>query len=409
MVDDLKVAGYLAYKTIVRGRKATNALMIFIMSLAFINLVFISSILNGVVATIDRQLQTNLVSNIVVEPQEKPVKKDLISRAQELRREIERLAGVTATARRYKLAATISFDKERNGKFIRHGAQIMGVEPENERLFSEIASKMVSGRYLDGLGSGDIILGFDLAGGPGTSSTIDNLEGATVGRKVEVTFGNGVSREYTVRGIFKTSFTVVDHEAFITAREAESVLDTYDSASQILVKLAAPGTEESRMAEVQRLAPDLKVRPWTEYSGMFSGVSSTVNTITAVISAIGLLVAAVTIFIVIFVSVTHKRRQIGILKAIGLRPRVIVISYVLQALFFAVSGVIIGTLAVLLLLVPYFSAHPLDLPIGASGLTLDPARFRGDILMLIGASIVAGLLPSWQGSRENILKAIWGD
>ena len=409
MFKDLKTAGYLAYKTIVRGKKATNALMIFIMSLAFINLVFISSILNGVVVAIDRQLRTNVVSDIVIEPQETPVRKDYITSVQQLRNDLGEISGVVATSPHYKLSGTIAFDKNKDGKFIRRAAQIVGVDPETESTFSEVSTKLLRGRYLAGVGSGDIILGLDLAGGPGSSSTIDNLQGVDVGQKVSVGFVNGLTREYTVRGIFKTNFSLVDHMAFITVKEAESVLGIHDMASQVLVKLMDGTSDETRyIADIQRLAPSLKIRPWTEYSGMFSGVSSTVNTITAVISAIGLAVAAVTIFILIFVNVTYKRRQIGILKAIGIQERIIVYSYVLQALFYAVFGVILGTLAVVFALVPYFAAHPLDLPVGVVSLALDERRFVANILMLVGAALVAGALPSWQGARENILKAIWG-
>ena len=408
MFQNLNTAAYLAYKTISRGKKATNALMVFIMSLAFINLVFISSILNGVVVAIDRQLKNNLVSNVVIEPQEKPVKKDYVTRVGDLRERISQLDGVVATSRHYKLTGTVAFDKYKDGKFTRHSAQIIGVDPESEKSFSEVAAKMVRGRYLEGLGNGDIIMGLDLAGGPGASSTIDNLGGVDIGQKVEVTFANGLTREYTVRGVFKTNFALVDHEAFITSREAESVLSVYDSASQVLVKIDSPQGEAPYIVQIKEMEPSLIVRPWTEYSGMFSGVSSTVNTITTVISAIGLVVAAVTIFILIFVNVTYKRRQIGILKAIGIQERVIVYSYVMQALFYAISGVIIGALVVFFALVPYFDAHPLDLPVGAISLALNEGRFIANVLMLVGAALVAGAIPSWQGARENILKAIWG-
>jgi len=408
VLKNLKTAAYLAYKTVSRGKKATNALMIFIMSLAFINLVFISSILNGVVVAIDRQLKNNFVSNIVVEPQEKPVKKDFINRVGELRDRIGRLPGVIATSRHYKLNAGLSFDPNKDGRLTRRSTLITGVDPESEKDFSEVASKMVRGRYLEGLGSGDIIIGLDLAGGPGSSSTIDNLGGVDVGQKIEATFSNGLQREYTVRGIFKTNFALLDHEAFITAREAESVLSVYDGASQVLVKIGPDRSEAPLIAVIRSLEPYLVIRPWTEYSGMFSGVSRTVNTITAVISAIGLIVAAVTIFILIFVNVTYKRRQIGILKAIGIQERIIVYSYVLQALFYACSGVVLGALIVFFALVPWFNAHPLDLPIGAISLALNRQRFAANALMLVGAALVAGAIPSWQGARENILKAIWG-
>ncbi len=54
--ENIRLALFLAYKSIIRGSRATIILMIFIMSLAFVNLVFIASILNGVIVTNNTQM-----------------------------------------------------------------------------------------------------------------------------------------------------------------------------------------------------------------------------------------------------------------------------------------------------------------------------------------------------------------
>lgn len=405
---NMRIALFLGFKSIAKGNKAILALMIFIMALAFVNLIFISSILSGIIVAINNQIKTNIVSNIVIDPQEEPVRKDFIIHAEELRREIENIPGIAATAGRYKLAATIAYDKEKNGKFLYRSVEIIGVDPESEKNISEIPRKIIEGRYLEGLGTGDIVIGSSLAGGYG-GDEITSLGGAKVGDKIRTTLSNGIIRNYTIRGIFKVNFEDVDRSfAFITTKEAESILSVFDNASQILVKIDKPETEDYYIGQIQKIAPDLKVKKWTDYMGGMGGISESFNVITLIISAIGLAVAAITIFILVYVNVVNKRRQIGILKAIGINQNIIICSYIFQALFYAIFGVIIGILLIFFVIEPYFSVHPLDLPVGEVGLALNSQMIIQNILSLLLAAFVAGLIPSWRAAKENILKAIWG-
>lgn len=409
MLINLKVALFLAFKSAIRGNKAVVALMIFIMSLAFINLVFTSSILNGIIVTINNQVKTNLVSNIVIEPQEEPTKEDFIADADELQRQVKNIPGVTDAACHYKLTGSIAYDKEKNGKFKSVPASIIGVDPVQEEQFTEVTQKIVDGRYLEGLEDSDIVLGSELAGGyGGAGDDLRSLGGVRVGDKVEVIFSNGIKRDYKVKGIFKVNFGFVDRQAFIASKEAESVLSVHNSASQILVRTENDDEENQYISQIQSIDPNLKLRKWSEYMGELSGITESFNMITSVISAIGLVVAAVTIFILIYVNVVHRRRQIGILKAIGIKQNIIVYSYIFQALFYAISGIIIGALLVFYLIAPYFAAHPLKLPIGEASLALSNSLVMCSVFGLLLASLVAGLVPSWRGARENIIDAIWG-
>lgn len=405
----LRVASFLAFKFIVRGQRSTIILMILILSLSFVNLVFIAGILGGITAALNQQLITNLTSNIVVEPQEEPVKKRLIIHQEELRRHIQQIPGVIATSRHYKLPATLAYDKEKNGNLKFASTEVIGIDPDQEKEFTLVARNLLVGRYLEVLGTDEIILGSDLAGGYGSSQESTSLGGVKVGDKVWVTFSNGVERHYRVKGIYKVWFSFVDRLAFITSREAESAFSVYNDASQILVQVdTARLSEDSGVHQIQAIAPNLKVRKWTELMGEFADVTTAFNMITLVVSAVGLAVAAATIFILIYVHAVNKRRQIGILKAIGIKQSIIVCSYVLQSLFYSFCGVAIGSLLIFYVLAPYFSEHPLKLPIGDTSLVLDPMRIIFSILSVLAAASIAGFIPSWRVAKQNILKAIWG-
>ncbi len=411
-MQDLRVAIFLAFKSIIKGNKSTVFLIIFILSLSFINLIFISSILKGIVEAVDRQVIENLTSNIVIDPQEEPTIKDFILHASEIRREIENIPGVLSTTSHYKLAATIEYDRYKNGKFKVVSGEVVGISPEEERRVTGVFRSMVAGRYLEGLGVEEIILGGDLAGGYGGEEII-SLGGVKVGDKVRLTFTNGVVRNYKVRGIFLARLGFVDRLAFITRQEAESILPVYNSASQILVKVDARGPDKAGVEQyykdrIQSLVPKLKVRRWVEFLGAMANISKSFNIISSVVSAIGLAVASITIFILIYVNAVNKRRQIGILKAIGIKQNIIILSYIIQALFYTLSGILIGLILIFYLIEPYFLTHPLKLPIGDTYLALHAAGVVFSILSLLVAGLIAGLIPAWQVARENILKAIWG-
>jgi len=409
MKKDLKVAFFLGYKSIVNGHKGTIVLMIFILSLAFVNLVFVASILNGITTTINNQIVNNYVANIVISPQEEPRRKDYIVHTKELRQQIKNLPGVTATVAHYKMIATFAYDKNKDGQFKYGSWEVIGVDPEEEPSVTGILNNIIAGNYLEGLGSGDIVLGSDIAGGYGAVEEFKSLGGARVGEKVRLNFGNGATREYTVRGISKVRFILIDQTAYITAKEAKSILQLSDNrASQILVKIDKTGNEDWYIEKIKEIAPNLKVRKWTEYTSIVGDLTKSFDLIAAMISIIGLAVAAITIFILIYVNAINKRRQIGILKAIGIKENIVIISYILQALFYAISGIVLGSIIMFYFVEPYFIHHPLMFPIGDITLTIKEFQVTQGVFGLLVAAFIAGLIPAWRAARENMLKAIWG-
>src|SRR3990167_5101410 len=88
-------------------------------------------------------------------------------------------------------------------------------------------------------------------------------------------------------------------------------------------------------------------------------VETTFGILGNALSSIALVVASITVFIVVFINAVTKRKFIGIMKGIGISPLAIEVSYILQALFYGVSGSIIGLALTFGLLRPYFSAHPI--------------------------------------------------
>jgi ABC-type antimicrobial peptide transport system permease subunit len=137
-------------------------------------------------------------------------------------------------------------------------------------------------------------------------------------------------------------------------------------------------------------------------------IKATFAILGSVISGIGLVVASITIFIVIFVNAITRRRFIGILKGIGINKRAILYSYMYQACIYAGCGIIIGMTLIFVVIKPYFATHPLDFPFsdGILVATLSGTLIRAGILLV--ATIIAGYIPAKIVIKQNTLSAILG-
>lgn len=407
MLKNLRISLFLAYKSITRGRKSIAVSLISIMALVFILLAFISGLLLGVTDTFHRQTIENAYGNIVIEPGED---EDYIIGAPLWQGKINSIPGVTGSAIHYRIGALFSYDENKDGKDVKTALwSVDSIDPEQEIRVTKIHQNMVVGEYLDESDRQKIILGREISGGYGAQLELESLEGAKVGDEITLTFMNGIQRDYEVKGIFSTKYAFADLKAFITEKEMESVLGVHNRASEIIVKIEQTGQEERYIQEFRRIGlVKERIHPWTDYMGLLSGIAESVGKIRLMISGFALLVAALAAYVIIFVDITHKRKQIGILKALGLGQGTVINSYILQALFYAVIGIGLGLASVHFLLLPYFASHPLTFPVGFVILVMTKNLLITNSLILFVVAVIAGLIPSWLAARENILKAIWG-
>ena len=402
-----QTAFFIAYKSILRAHRGTLALMLVILCLSFFNMLFIPGVFSGLLATIIGLETDTYTADIMVEPQQDPTPKQFIDDETRLRAQIGTIPGVVGTARTYLTAGSISFDKDKNGVFKRVSAQVIAVDPSQMQKILTVPKYIVSGSFLSDDDTDSIVLAAAVAGGYDLPEPND-LGGAKVGDKVTVVFGNGVSRDYTVKGITNILFGPALTNVYISAREADSVLGASDEASQILVKVNDRSKADYYKSRILELAPNLRVQSYLDLITAIKPVLDAFTYVALIVSVISVLVAAITIFVMIYINAIGKRRQIGILKAIGIRENIIVYSYVLQSLFFVLCGLIIGLAFVFGVVVPILSGYPIMLPFGPLRLQFSPALVVEGLAGFLIAGFFSGLIPARLVARERILTAIWG-
>lgn len=400
MLEEEQVAAFLASRLITRGNKGTLILTIMIIAMVFVNLIFLPSIIAGVVVLFNQQTIDYSYANLVIEPREGSL---LIQNPEQLVQKVNRIPGVVAATPRYSAGATVVYKGKSTTPLL------IAIDPAREPDVMKVHTGVMSGDYLSGSDTGQVLIGATLAGDPGQRvERTATLGGVDVGKTVDITFNNGVTRQFRVKGIIKSGTSLVDNNAYISRKDLASVFADSDPANQVLVRTATTGDEDAMRIVLMQYGVQEQIWTWEDKSADFlQSIVGSFNIINLVSTLVSLVIAVVVIFIVIFISIVYRRRQIGILQAIGIDRRIIIKSYIFQAFFICTCGTIAGC-ALLLLVLQYLSANPLVFPGGPVAPLLETGLVIRSIVSLFCVSLIAGFVPSWLTTREEILTAIRG-
>jgi putative ABC transport system permease protein len=400
----LRVAAFLAPKAIFRGNLGITILTICMLAIVSMNLLFVPGLIDGIITSGNTVLKKTYSGDLIVESNKDT---PYISHARELADRIEKIDGVKAVSNRNNINAEINYKDDRVN------CLVYGVDAVKEAQVFEIATSLVEGSYIDSRDRDQILLGAQLAGADMTGLELysSSLKHVHVGDRVEVTFGTGQKKQYTVKGIFHTGFIQTDAQAFISEIEFGSVLPVSKSkATSMRVKLDENADPQAVLEQIKAFpeASDLKFKTWNETAGIMQSMTDSFALINQILNVVNILVAGITVFIVTYVDVVNRRRQIGIQRAIGIKPQSITISYIIRALFYAGVGLLAGILIYKYVVVPLEAGNPFYFPFGPAFLSLNPYLVSRTVLILVSVSVVASFLPVWRVMRTSILNAIWG-
>jgi len=211
-----------------------------------------------------------------------------------------------------------------------------------------------------------------------------------------------------------------DSSVYIPISQAESFFGT-DECDMIIVKLKSDdkATIDSVSEAISNaFSQQVSVVASTAVLNILSSVFSIIQLFLAGIAAISLLVAGIGIMNIMIVSLMERTREIGILKALGMKSRTVLSIFLSEAAIVGLTGAAIGigsgwVLANVVAIV--FSGGGFMRPQGgqaavAGGMTitpvLTPTVLLGALAFGLIVSVIFALYPAWRASKLKPVEAL---
>lgn len=413
---NIRIGFYLALRQIRRASRWTTGLIVFVMLLTFLNLVVVTGLLVGIVAGISNQYRTQETGDVVISALET---KSYIEDSPGIISFLKTIPGIDRMSPRYISSGTLEANylqrTDLSEKANATGATIRGIDPVAEQQFSDLSTYVGEGSYLSPGDYDTVLVGSQFidryAFGDG-GGIITALKNVYPGTKIRLTV-NGATREVVVKGILVVSAnSPLAMAVFMPEAELRQLTGRTDYNVNEIGIMLKPGVDPAAFRDLLlRSGIGTRAKVQTFAQAIPSGVMEIQNTFGMIgnaIGSIGLVVASITIFIVIFINAITRRKFIGILQGIGIAGGAIEFSYVFQSVFYAIIGSGIGLALIYGFLVPYVYAHPIVLPISNAIIVAPLADTFWRIALLVTATIIAGYIPARMIVRKNTLDSILG-
>ncbi len=325
----------------------------------------------------------------------KPIEKEEGIRAyRTLSREIEAIPGVQAVAPIVQGRAILRYGTRDRG------ANVIGVDaPDYDRVV-EFRSKVIGDvdeliRRRDG-----VILGVFLA---------EEL-GAVPGTRIRMIGVEGQEADLRIVALFRSGITAIDKTyAFVNLPMGQSILDYPTAATGIAVKVSDPD-RATPIARRVEFVTGLESQSWQEINAVFFGIMRQQNVITFGAVAMTILVAGFGVANGLVTVVLEKRRDIGILRSLGVTARGVAAIFTVEGIIIGILGAIVGV-ALGAVWVDIMD----DLPIGGRGglstsdtflMLREPAVYIRSIVFALIVSTAASLAPALRAAKYDPVEII---
>lgn len=410
----LKVGIFLGIRQLKRANRWTTVLIIFIMTLTFLNLVVVSGILVGLIVGGNNANREQYTGDVIMTTL---AGKNNIEKTQDIIATLKQNSQVESYTARFIEGATVeaNYKTRRDFNVVADtvGTQFTGLDVVRENAFSHISDYVIEGSFLEPGDSGYVVLGSNLLRRFSSSfgDGFDSLDGTVPGDRVKITV-NGNTQEFIVKGIVKSKVGEVSFRAYVTMTDFQRLANRTDlNANEIAIQRTQTTTDDTLKDALVASGFDryAKIQTADEAIPQFlTDIKVAFALLGNMIGAIGIVVASITIFIVIFINAVTRRKFIGILKGIGVSPRAIQFSYLLQSLFYAISGSLVGTIVLYAVLVPVVAANPINFPFSDGILVAEPSGTFIRFLILLVVTLIAGYVPARMIVKKNTLDSILG-
>ncbi len=207
-------------------------------------------------------------------------------------------------------------------------------------------------------------------------------------------------RQFTIVGLSQGTFSIANPVLFVTKVDLEDVMESFDIVSFILVE-SEPGVDAALLAErIESEVDNVHAMPAEQFAtnDRSMALKMGVETI-ALMTVIGGVLAVLLVAFTVYSQVARQRRELAVVKALGVGNAALYVSVAIQAALVASAGSLVAVGVVL-------AATPLTRVFLPQVTLLLTAESVGRIAAIgIGVAIAASWFPARQIARVDPLSA----
>ena len=293
---------------------------------------------------------------------------------------------------------------------------VKGVDDKLINLVSNLGEETKIGefKFNDNENYGGIVLGFNLAAklGAKVNDTISVL--STAGMEQALTqIVQPKSLRFIVRGIYSASNRDYDKlYSFISLPYSQKLFEMNDEISGLDIRISnINDAQEYKEKLLKIFGNTYNINTWYDLHEDFYSIMKVERWTAYIVLILIIVVATFTITGSLTMTVIEKKRDIGILKALGSSNRSIVQIFMTEGILIGIVGTITGCLlgyAVCLLQInlKIFALDPFVYAIDALPIDLRYSDFIAVSVASLLLSLVASLYPAFKAAKEEPIEAI---
>ncbi|MDI6735904.1 MAG: FtsX-like permease family protein [bacterium] len=295
------------------------------------------------------------------------------------------------------------------------GVFIMGISPHHEILISTIHTKVSEGDFLTSSEKDkySILVGKTLAKNLGVRI------GDKIGLLTQASDGSVAADNFFVKGIFKTDFPEIDNLfIYMPIKTAQEFLVYGQGISELVIQLTNSKNIRKTISCLRNTVNEisLEILSWEEIAPDISQIIALSKILIRLILVLIFLVIAIGIMNTLLMCVYERIPELGVMMAIGTKPKQIIFMIVTESLIITVIGIVSGNF-LSFLIVHYLSMKGIPLGIFEKGFSsfiggtvlfpiLTWESFLFSTIVLLVLSIIASLYPALKGAKLHPIEAI---
>lgn len=274
---------------------------------------------------------------------------------------------------------------------------VKGFIPDRMNVLYDMKSKIYKGRMV--ASDNEVIIGKDL----------NESLGLNLGDKINLVTTDGSNLQVVVTGFYDIGAVKVNKSWVVTnLKTAQNLASMNSNVNSIEIGLKDPYSAQVVAKQIGQSLNDsnLKLENWMSQNKMLISAISGQKICTVVIEFFVLLAAVLSIVSILGISVVQKYKQIGILKAMGIKDGSASLIFLLQAFILGVLGTAAG-IALTFLYIKGFNRYIIT-PEGnpVVDIIINKRFIKLSSIIDIGASTLAAIFPALKSFKLSPVEVI---